>query len=87
MDKNRSNPSVMALEWYYKVNRIENSFLALPDNRKYLVRYEDLIKNPVETTRPLCRYIGVEYEGERLDEEAGILATKSLLIEASKKLN
>ncbi|MFC4095983.1 sugar phosphate isomerase/epimerase family protein [Euzebyella saccharophila] len=31
-------------------------------------------------------YIGVEYEGSELDEEAGILATKELLIEASKKL-
>jgi sugar phosphate isomerase/epimerase len=32
-------------------------------------------------------YIGVEYDGERLSEEAGIIATKNLLLEASKKLN
>jgi len=32
-------------------------------------------------------YIGIEYEGDRLSEEAGILATKNLLIEASKKVN
>jgi sugar phosphate isomerase/epimerase len=31
-------------------------------------------------------YIGVEYEGEELSEEAGILATKKLLVEAAKKL-
>lgn len=31
-------------------------------------------------------YIGVEYEGSELDEEAGILATKELLLSASKKL-
>ena len=32
-------------------------------------------------------YIGIEYEGERLSEEAGIIATKNLLIGASKKIN
>ncbi|AYN66246.1 sugar phosphate isomerase/epimerase [Euzebyella marina] len=31
-------------------------------------------------------FIGVEYEGSELDEEAGILATKELLLEAAKKL-
>lgn len=32
-------------------------------------------------------YIGVEYEGNRLSEEEGIIATRDLLINASKKLN
>ena len=32
-------------------------------------------------------FIGVEYEGEILGEEDGILATKNLLLSASKKLN
>jgi len=31
-------------------------------------------------------YIGVEYEGQELSEEAGILATRDLLINAAKKL-
>ena len=31
-------------------------------------------------------FIGVEYEGSELDEEAGILATKELLLDAAKKL-
>ncbi|RNL93004.1 sugar phosphate isomerase/epimerase [Sinomicrobium pectinilyticum] len=32
-------------------------------------------------------YIGVEYEGERLSEEEGILATKKLLINAAKQIS
>ncbi len=32
-------------------------------------------------------YIGVEYEGSRLNEEEGIIATKELIIKAAKKLN
>lgn len=32
-------------------------------------------------------YIGVEYEGDNLGEEEGILATKNLLIESAKKLS
>jgi sugar phosphate isomerase/epimerase len=32
-------------------------------------------------------YIGVEYEGSNLDEIAGIIATKKLMIKAGKKLN
>ena len=31
-------------------------------------------------------YIGVEYEGSNLDEEAGIIATRDLLVKASKNL-
>ena len=32
-------------------------------------------------------YIGVEYEGSRLSEEEGLLATKNLLVKAAQKLN
>lgn len=32
-------------------------------------------------------YIGVEYEGSELDEEAGIIATRDLILEASKQLS
>lgn len=32
-------------------------------------------------------YVGVEYEGEELGEEAGIIATKELLIKVAKKLS
>ncbi len=32
-------------------------------------------------------FVGIEYEGEGLSEEEGILATKNLLLSASKKLN
>ena len=31
-------------------------------------------------------FIGVEYEGDRLDEPAGIKATKDLLLIAAKKI-
>jgi len=32
-------------------------------------------------------YIGVEYEGENLSEEQGIIATRNLLVQVAKKLN
>jgi len=32
-------------------------------------------------------FVGVEYEGENLGEEAGILATKKLLLNVAQKLN
>jgi hypothetical protein len=32
-------------------------------------------------------FIGVEYEGSRLSEKEGILATKALLLKAAKKLH
>lgn len=31
-------------------------------------------------------YVGVEYEGDKLDEEAGIIATKKLILKAAKQL-
>ena len=32
-------------------------------------------------------YIGVEYEGAELDEEAGVIATRDLLLKAANKLS
>ncbi len=67
MDKSKDNVASTALDWNYKVYRIEKSFSKLPDNRKLTVRYEDLLDNPVNTVKTICAFIGVQFEEKMMD--------------------
>jgi len=67
MDKSKDNVASTALDWNYKVYRIEKSFSKLPEDRKLTVRYEDLLDNPVETVKQICSFIGVKFEEQMMD--------------------
>ncbi len=67
MDKSKDNVASTALDWNYKIYRIEKSFSKLPDNRKLTVRYEDLLDDPVNTVKNICLFIGVEFEEQMME--------------------
>ena len=67
MDKSKDNVASTALDWNYKVYRIEKSFAKLPDSRKLTVRYEDLLDDPVNTVKKICSFIGVEFEENMME--------------------
>jgi len=67
MDKTKDNLASTALDWNYKIYRIEKSFLKLADDRKMTVRYEDLLDNPVNIVKDICSFIGVEFEEQMMD--------------------
>lgn len=74
----RNNVSVMALDWVYKLYRIEKSFRKIPANNKATVRYEDLIEKPIETLKSICSLIGVEYESNMMDFYKSSFANTSI---------
>lgn len=67
MDPTKNNSAVIALDWSYKLHRIENSLKRIPSTHQMVIRYEDLISEPERITKAVCAFIGVEHEVSMLD--------------------
>jgi hypothetical protein len=59
--------SVSALEWAYKVRKIEKSLDQIKPGKRIKIRYEDLVSNPDQTLKKVCAFVGVEYEKNMLN--------------------
>ncbi len=62
VDQTKNNSAVMAIDWDYKLFRIEKSFKKLPIDNRVTVRYEDLLEDTEKALRTICSVIGVDYE-------------------------
>lgn len=62
MDPTKNNAAVIALDWSYKLHRIESSLKLIPSTHQMLIRYEDLISEPERITKAICAFIGVDHE-------------------------
>ena len=67
MDKTKDNVAATAIDWNYKLYRINQSFARLADDKKLSVKYEDLLENPGDTVQNICTFVGVEYEPQMLE--------------------
>lgn len=67
MDPSKNNASVIALDWGYKIFKIEQSFKKLAFDRTFTLRYEDLLEKPEETIREVCAFIQIKYEPNMLE--------------------
>ena len=67
MDPSKGNVAVTALDWHYKVYRIEKSFAGLPKGNAMTVRYEDLLQRPEDMIQSICSFVGADYEPDMLD--------------------
>jgi len=67
MDPSKDNVAVTALDWYYKLYRIERSFNRLPQENRMTIRYEDLLQQPQTTIHSLCSFVGLDYQPGMLD--------------------
>lgn len=62
----RGNIAVAALEWRYKVKKVEEAFSRLPQGRTMEIRFEDLLTSPYDKIKGICDFLGVQYEDEML---------------------
>jgi len=67
MDPSKNNASVIALDWSYKLFKIEQSFRKIPPGHAFTLRYEDLLERPEEVIKEVCAFLNVEYEPAMLD--------------------
>lgn len=59
--------AVTALDWSYKLYKIEKSLKKIHGEKKITVRYEDLLERPEKTVKTICSVIGEEYEPAMLN--------------------
>lgn len=67
MDASKNNAAVMALDWRYKLAKIEKSFGAMPIGNQFTLRYEDLLEAPEDSIREVCSFLGIAYEPGMLE--------------------
>lgn len=67
LDPSKASAPVMALDWAYKVWRIERALRRLDSGRAYVLRYEDLVRRPAESLESLCGFLDLEYDPRMLD--------------------
>ncbi|MDG5491105.1 sulfotransferase [Psychroserpens sp. SPM9] len=66
MDANKSHPTVMALDWKFKIRFIEKSMKNIPSSSMKIIRYEDLLDKPEEILRETCKFLDIEFEESML---------------------
>ena len=67
IDDTKGNVATIALDWCYKLSRIEKSFSRIPADNKLTIRYEDLLGRTEESVRSVCRLLGVPFETGMLE--------------------
>lgn len=67
MDASKSHPTVMALDWRYKLRSIERSLARLPAAKSITLRYEDLIAGSETVVRSLCEFLHIVFEPSMLE--------------------
>ncbi len=67
MDPSKNNASVIALDWSYKLFKIDRSFKKIPEGNRITIRYEDLLDDPEKTVMQICSVIGIGYEDNMLN--------------------
>lgn len=62
-----NNVAFVALDWCYKLFKIEKSFKKIPANNRLTIRYEDLLNTPEKIIESICSLLEVNCEANMLD--------------------
>ena len=66
------------LIWIISHQNIENFLSNVPDERKFRLRYEDLVRDPKQEVQRLSKFLGVPFEEEMLDPYHGDKMTSGI---------
>ena len=66
IDPSKSNIAVVAIEWNYKLSKIEKALTKIPSDKWITIRYEDLIEKSAEIMKLICNFIEIEFEENML---------------------
>ncbi|WNB16857.1 sulfotransferase family protein [Marivirga arenosa] len=61
-----TNPEDVVKEWLANNENIESLSSSFPD-RYYLIKYEDIISDPLKTLSALCDFLGIKFSDEMLN--------------------
>lgn len=85
-----TNIEAIAKEWKTNIEKIESSFVDLPNDLTMTIRYEDLVLDTQNVLTDVCTFLSIQYEEEMMEyyktkEEDG-LEPKEYLAWKSKNL-
>lgn len=66
-EQGRENIAVAALEWKYKVQKVRGLLEQLPQERRFEVNYEDILRLPERKVLEICNFLGIDYEESMMD--------------------
>jgi len=69
---------VCALQWQRCVDKSEEAFSKMPDDKVVRVRYEDFVRQPFEELRRILEFIGKEAEPEKVAQAVEGVSPRSL---------
>jgi hypothetical protein len=64
------HPALASLQWRACMQRVEAVLERVPEAQRMAVRYEDLVGDPEETVRQVCRVVGEDFEPVMLQVSA-----------------
>jgi hypothetical protein len=67
LDPSKDNAPIVAIDWSYKLFKVERSFRKIPPQQAMTIRYEDLLDDPEGTTKSICNFLKVEYQTTMLE--------------------
>jgi len=67
IDRTKGNVSTIALDWCFKLSRIEKSFSRIPEANRMILRYEDLLQRTEESVRSVCRLLDIDYQAGMME--------------------
>lgn len=70
--RNHTLLEVCAIQWAKCIEESENALAGVPEDRKIVVRYEDLVERPDIEIRRVCEFVGLDFA----PFEAGLLEGK-----------
>ena len=69
---------VCALQWQQCVDRAEEAFSLMPENKVVRVRYEDFVQQPAVELTKILEFLGKEIEAEKIEDAVKGVSSKSL---------
>ena len=57
----------IAIEWNENNSKIHRSFQVIPNEQKYIIRYEDLVMEPQKRMMAICEFLGLDYSQKMLE--------------------
>ena len=67
IDRTKSNISLVALEWIYKIKKARMALNELDSDRSMEIRYEDFVTDLEKKLIKICSFLSLEYEPTMLD--------------------
>lgn len=69
---------VCAIQWQRCVDKAEEAFTCMPDDKVLRIRYEDFVRQPAEDLSKILKFVGTDADPEKIKEAVKGVSSSSL---------